>query len=68
MFKIILIIILGFSTCLFAYIAIRNSSPLECTDVYIVNQQSVCVVNMHQSTDLKAVQELLKRDSYKYTN
>jgi len=66
MFRMILIGLLLASNFMFASIAIRNSNPLECTEVYVIYEQNICIVNMHQETDLQAVQERLRSEAYKY--
>ena len=66
MFRLALIIVLLGSNFIFASIAIKNSTPLECTEVYVIHGQNVCIVNMHQETDLQAVQQRLRTEAYKF--
>lgn len=70
MFKNILIIILAISTGMFAYIAIRNSTPLECSEVIQINDNNLCIINLHKlsPSELKQAIEQIQADSYKYIN
>ena len=70
MFKNILIAILTISTVMFAYIAIRNSTPLECSEVLQINDNNLCLINLHKLSpaELKEAIEQVKAESYKYNN
>lgn len=70
MFKNIMIVILTASTVLFAWIAIRNSTPLECSEVLQINDNNLCIINMHKlsAEDLQEAIEQVKAERYKYNN
>lgn len=70
MFKNILIIILAISTGMFAWLAIRNSTPLECSEILQVNNKDLCIVKMNGTTpdDLQKAIEQVKAEQYRYKN
>lgn len=70
MFKNILIAILTISTILFAYIAIRNSTPLECTEVIYIDNNNLCIIDMNELTayELEQAIEQVKAERYKWNN
>jgi hypothetical protein len=70
MFKNILIILLLISTGVFSYIAIKNSTPLECSEVIMVDDNNICIVNMHDLTasDIDKAVKQIRQDTYKYND
>lgn len=70
MYKNTLIIILAISTGLFAWLAIRNSTPIECSEVIQIKSSNLCIINMHELTawELDEAIEQVKAESYKYNN
>ena len=70
MFKNTLIVILAISTILFAWLAIRNSTPLECSEVLQIKDNNICLIDMDGLTayELEEAIEQVKAESYKYNN
>lgn len=70
MFKNFVIVLLFLSTALFAWLAIRNSTPLQCTDVLQITDNNICLINMHKLSqqDLGKAIEQVKAEQYKYIN
>lgn len=70
MFKNFIIVILAISTGLFAWLAIRNSTPLECSDVITIRSENICIVNLKKldQSQLKTVIQQIKDEQYKYIN
>lgn len=70
MLKNILILLLTISTAIFAYIAIRNSTPLECTEVIRIEGKGLCIIDMDKLTasELEQATERLMAEKYKYIN
>lgn len=70
MFKNILIVILTISTAMFAYIAIRNSTPLECSEVIQIEENNLCIINLKKLTPYQLEQAIdqIQSERYKYIN
>lgn len=70
MFKNILIVLLLISTGIFAWLAIRNSTPLECSEVLQIKNNNICLIDMDGLTayELQEAIEQVKAEQYKYIN
>lgn len=68
--KTFLIILLIISNIAFAWLAIRNSEPLQCTDLIDLGGNNICIVNLKKlaPSDLKKVMQQIKDEQYKYIN
>lgn len=55
---------------MFAYIAIRNSTPLECTEVIRIDNSNLCIIDMNELSayELEQAIEQLKAERYKWNN
>ena len=69
MFKNILIVILFISTGVFSWLAIRNSTPLQCSDIVELNDNTICIMDLGKHPkDIQTAIKQIQEQSWKYNN